>query len=173
MQRSMRFLGPLAAVTLFSAFLYAQTSLPRTPSLGAHPTASPRTGQPRQVPCWQQAGISKSTMDQRKQIQQDTRSQVEAVCADSSLTPQQKAAKIREIRQQAHQESEALITPEQQQAMKACQQERAANAPPHPAAPHPPHVAVGPCGETLPTPATPSKEPVPQSPAPQSEEQPQ
>jgi len=151
-----------------AAPLSAQVRVPRVtaPGSGTKPAA---TGTQHQPPCWEQAGISKAAMQQRRQIQQETQSQVQAVCADSSLTPQQKAAKIREIHQQAHQQSEALITPAQTEAMKACQQERAANAP-HPPVPHPgtPHPGAGPCGEMIPAAAPPSKEP-----GTQSEEQPQ
>jgi hypothetical protein len=100
----------------------------------------------RQEPCWQEAGVSKATMEQRRSIEQGVRSQVSAVCADSALTPQQRNEKIREIHQQAHQELEALITPQQQEAMKACQESRQ-----HPSGGRPPvaHVGggTGPCGE--------------------------
>jgi hypothetical protein len=81
-------------------------------------------GHVHQQPCWQQAGISQSAMQQRKQIEQSTRSQVEAVCLDSSLTPQQRREKNRQIRQQAHQQMQALISPEQQQALSACRAQR-------------------------------------------------
>ena len=101
---------------------------------------------PQQPPCWQVAGISKSAIEQRRAIEQNTKSQVASVCADSSLTVQQKRAKIKEIRQQAHQEIDGVITPEQQQQLKACNAERAAV---HPAPAAPPHPAggSGPCGE--------------------------
>lgn len=150
---------------MLSVSLYGQTPFPsHGPSL-AHPTSPLKTTKPRQVPCWEEAGISKATVDRRRQIQQNTRSQVEAVCADSSLTMQQKQQRIREIHQQAHQESEALITPEQQQAMKACQQSRATGS--HPSVPHPGHAASGPCGE-MPSASQPSpKEPVPPNEEPQ------
>ena len=100
----------------------------------------------KQEPCWQEAGVSKATMEQRRSIEQGVRSQVSAVCADSSLTTQQRNEKIREIHQQAHQQLEALITPQQQEAMKACQQSR-----PHSGAGqvHVGHAGggTGPCGE--------------------------
>ena len=78
-------------------------------------------------PCWQQAGIEKSAMEQRWATERDTRSQVEAVCANSSLTPQQKQQQAREIRQQARQKMEGLVTPEQEKALTVCQQERGMN----------------------------------------------
>lgn len=79
------------------------------------------------TPCWQQAGIEKSVMEQRWAAERETRSQVEAVCANSSLTPQQKQQQAREIRQQAHQKMEGLITPAQEKTLTACQQERGVN----------------------------------------------
>jgi hypothetical protein len=78
-------------------------------------------------PCWQQAGIEKSVMEQRWAAERETRSQVEAVCANSSLTAQQKQQQAREIRQQSRQKMEGLITPAQEKALTACQQERGMN----------------------------------------------
>jgi Spy/CpxP family protein refolding chaperone len=136
------------AWTLAVLPLHSQVSVPRPapPVRGSQNSANPA---PHQQPCWQQVGISKTAMDQRRSIEQNTRTQVEAVCADTSLTVQQKHEKIKEIRQQSHQEIEAVITPEQQQELKACNASRAAN---HPApAPVPrPGAGTGPCGE-LPT----------------------
>jgi hypothetical protein len=66
-------------------------------------------------------------MEQRWATERDTRSQVEAVCANSSLTPQQKQQQAHEIRQQARQKMEGLITPEQEKTLTACQQERGMN----------------------------------------------
>lgn len=101
------------------------------PSLAqsAPPPANPPTQMrpARREPCWQQAGIDKSVMEQRWSIERDTRSQVEAVCSNSSLTPQQKRQQVREIRQQAHQKMEGLVTADQEKALAACQQERGGN----------------------------------------------
>jgi len=160
MKRLLPLVCSLAVALTLSASLHAQTPLPRRgPTLGTHPAGPLKATHPHQVPCWEEAGISKAAMDQRRQIQQNARSQVEAVCADSSLTMQQKRERIREIHQQAHQESEALITPEQQQALKTCQQSRATGGG-HPSVPHPGHAGTGPCGE-MPSANHPSpKEPV-------------
>jgi hypothetical protein len=86
----------------------------------------PRPRTARGQPCWQQVGIPRSAIERRKQIEQNTRSQVQAVCNDSALSPEQKREKIRKLHEQAHQEVEAVINPQQQQELKACQQERAA-----------------------------------------------
>ena len=99
---------------------------------------------PRLEPCWQVAGIPKSVMDQRNMITRETHQQVVAVCANNSLTPQQKQQEIKQIHQQEKQRMEGLITPEQQSAMHTCQQERNPNPVPHVA-----HARTGPCGEPL------------------------
>ena len=151
---------PLALVTAFLLF--------SAPALNAQVARRPlaqRLPQERmhQEPCWKQVGISKAAIDERQAIARETRSQVEAVCADSSLTPEQKRQKIREIRQQAKQRSESLINPQQQEELQACQKERAAS---HPASPGVHHAggATGPCGELL-TPAKPHPEAAPGKPA--------
>ncbi len=110
-------------------------------------------------PCWEVAGISKSAIAERSRIEQETRSQVQSVCNDSSLNEQQKREKIREIRQQSHQQIDALISPQQQEALKACQKERAAargGSAGHGAGGI--HRGGGPCGEmTAPKPSEPER----------------
>src|SRR5438034_7035028 len=110
-------------------------------------------------PCWEVAGISKSAIAERRRIEQETRSQVQSVCNDSSLNEQQKREKIREIRQQSHQQIDALISPQQQEALKACQKERAAargGSAGHGAGGI--HRGGGPCGEmTAPKPSEPER----------------
>jgi hypothetical protein len=112
--------------------LAAQT--PATP-------ASPRGTTPKK-PCWQQAGISQSALQQRKQIEESTRSQVESVCSDSALTPQQKQQKIHQIHEQAQKEIAGAISPQQEAALKSCREGRGE-------APHMGgvHGGGGPCGE--------------------------
>lgn len=122
----------LASITLLlpAGAVFAQTS--------ASPTPPPS----RQEPCWRQAGVSQSVMQQRHEIERDTHSQVASVCENSSLSPQQKQQQVREIREQAQQKMNALITPEQQTTLHACQQQRSGNRPNqghHPG-------GAGPCG---------------------------
>jgi hypothetical protein len=137
----------LTVVGLFLVVLanmvWAQTAPVRVPNpTPGHPAATPK-----QEPCWQVAGISKSAMDERRSIEQGVRSQVEAVCADSSLTAQQRAEKIREIHQQAKQQIDALITPQQMEELRSCQQSRSHGGGTHPSAPHAGGAGHGPCGE--------------------------
>ena len=128
---------------------HSQTAAPKPPA----PPLRTAGSTPRQQPCWQQVGISKSLIEQRRSIEQSTRAQVESVCADSSLTPQQKHQRIKELRQQARQQIDAIITPQQQEELKACNAQRATNRPSPP--PHHGTGGLGPCGEMSanPTPA--------------------
>jgi hypothetical protein len=123
-----------------SATLLAQT----TPPAGG-PTTQP--GRRGGEPCWQQAGIQKSVMEQRWAVERDTRSQVEAVCSNSSLTPQQKHQQVQEIRQQGRQKMEGLVTADQEKALTACQQQRGMNHGGGNGAGGPHEGAGGGCGE--------------------------
>jgi hypothetical protein len=118
--------------------LLAQTTLPGR---------VPPVVRPRQQPCWQQAGISQSAMQQRRHIEQSNLIQIQAVCSDSSLTPQQRHEKIHQIHEQTRQQIEGLISPAQQQALRACQQEHSVAHGGHiGGAPHG-GGGSGPCGE--------------------------
>jgi hypothetical protein len=118
------------------------------------PGAGTTVGKPvRLEPCWQVAGISKAAMEQRKTLNLQTRQQVEAVCANSSLSPQQKRQQIQQIHRQEKEQLDGIITPAQQQAMRSCQSERNAG---HVSAGH--VGGTGPCGE-MPTGQQPSPQP--------------
>jgi hypothetical protein len=81
-------------------------------------------------------------MQQRKQIEENTHSQIEAVCTDFSLTPQQKQQKIQQLHQEAQKQVGGLITPQQEAAIKSCRESRGEGL--HMGGAH----AGGPCGET-------------------------
>ena len=100
------------------------------------------TGGGRSEPCWKVAGITPAAMQQRRSIEQNTKSEIASACADSSLSPQQRRQKIQQIRQQTRQQVEALITPQQQEALKACRTSRGEGT----AAPKPAGAGKGPCG---------------------------
>lgn len=163
-------LGTLAV----SPLLFAQPPASSTPAANMHKIASQqrRIGQPAQTvqyrplqrvahpkppqpePCWKVAGISQETMARRRSIEQQTHQRVRQICANSSLSDQQKREQIQEVRKAANEEILGLTTPEQRAALKQCNQERAQqHAASHPAAqlprplvsnPHP-HPG-GPCG---------------------------
>jgi hypothetical protein len=108
----------------------AQDNPPTTPA------PPPRT---HQEPCWRQAGIDRSVMEQHRAIDRDAHAQINAVCENSSLTPQQKQEQARAIKRQAKEKMDALLTPDQAKSLQACQGARAADRP------HAEHRG-GPCG---------------------------
>jgi len=124
------------AMVIFSCSLTFAQATP--PSSGS--PSSPQAG--RQEPCWKQAGISRSVMEQHQQIERDAHSQMASVCEDTSLTPEQKQEKVRQIRQQTEEKMNALITPEQQSTLHACQQQRRGGNMAH-------HEGAGPCGNMV------------------------
>jgi Spy/CpxP family protein refolding chaperone len=137
MLRNSASLAVMTAALVLTQFSIAQTS----GQTGTHPAGQAHV---RQEPCWKQVGISESAKEQRDAIASDRRSQVESVCADTSLSPQQKQQKIHKIRQEAKQKIDGVITPEQEQQLQACQKER---SPGHPVTGGAHHSGGGPCGE--------------------------
>ena len=91
------------------------------------------------------AGISKAAMQQRRSIMLQTRQQMQSVCMNSSLSAQQKAAEIRQIREHERVELEGMITPAQREAMRSCQAQRGHHGGGigHAGRGH----GIGPCGE--------------------------
>lgn len=106
------------AFLIFSGVL--MTAAQSTPPVS--PAPRPRT---HQEPCWRQAGIDRSIMEQRRDLEREAHSRVNAVCENSWLNPQQRRQQASEIREQARRKSEALITSDQRSALQACQQARA------------------------------------------------
>ncbi len=133
----MKLLGfAVAVATLLLTYPLAAQTTP----VPISPRSTTPTQPTRHSPCWQQAGISQSAVQQRKQIEESTHSQVESVCSDSSLTPQQKQQKIRALHQEAQQQMQGLINPQQEQALKSCREKRGEG-------PHMHGSGGGPCGE--------------------------
>jgi len=113
---------------------------------------------PQQPPCYEVAGVSKAAVQERQNVARAANARVEAVCANASLTPQQRAQEIRQIREQQRAEMNAIVTPQQQEAINACNKARHPN--PVANAPHP-GPARGPCGELLPPAGVPTQHPQP------------
>ncbi len=63
-------------------------------------------------------------MEQRHALAKQARAEIESVCANSSLTLQQKHEEIRAIHEREKQQANALVTPQQEGALKACQESR-------------------------------------------------
>lgn len=136
----------IAGIILSSAL--AQNPLPPQTVPGGGATHPPRRGttttHARREPCWEVAGISKAAMEQRRALQRQARQEIEAVCANASLSISQKRERIREIRERERQQAEALISPQQQEALHACQEERGGG---HGGGGHLGGGRGGPCGE--------------------------
>src|SRR5260221_3161691 len=116
-------LTALLAGIILSAAL-AENAAAQAP-IRARPSTIPGTVRPpRLEPSWEVAGLSKSPIRERRPIAQQTRQQVEAVCANSSLSARQRRQEIHRIHQQEQQQIEAIITPAQQAAMRSCQESR-------------------------------------------------
>jgi hypothetical protein len=134
--KTLKMLSFALAIMTVSGPLLAQTA----PS-----AVSPRTttAHPAHQPCWQQAGISQSALEKRRQVEESIHGQVESVCADSSLTPQQKQQKIHQLHQEARQQVSGLISPQQEQALQSCRAQRGEAT--HMGGMH--GGGAGPCGE--------------------------
>ena len=124
-----------------AAMLPAQS----TPPTSNPPSQSQPARRGAQENCMQQAGIEKSVMEQMRTIGHDARSQVESICSNSSLTPQQKQQQAREVREQAMQKRDNLMTPDQRRVLRECQQQRSGNHPGEGGGMH--EGAGGGCGE--------------------------
>ena len=158
-------LSAVLAGTLFVPAL-AQSPPVVSPPLRGPNTRSTQTTPPRrqrQEPCWEVAGISKTAMEQRRALAEQAKQQIEAVCANSSLTVAQKHQEIRSIHEREKQQAEALVTPQQQAAVKACQESRGHGG--HGGGAGGGGHGMGPCGEMPATP--PGKGPRPEPPTPQ------
>lgn len=78
-------------------------------------------------PCFKQAGVSDETWQKIMGIQKATHEQVVGICENSSLSASQKRDQIRQARRQTQQQVHDLLTPQQQDAVKACRQQRREN----------------------------------------------
>lgn len=97
-----------------------------------NPTTSGDTGNTATAPAPNQergqkfAQALNLTPDQQaaiKSIHQNFRQQAQAIKNDSSLTPDQKKAKFKELRKSSHEQMMAKLTPDQQQKLKEMRKE--------------------------------------------------
>jgi hypothetical protein len=113
------------------AVLVAVTALPSRAQMSSTGSAPSSQSSPQGTPaaragrvqCWQQAGISQSTVEEYRSMMRSTRQEVESVCSDSSLSPSEKQQKVQLLRTQARQQMESMVTPQQLQAFESCQQQ--------------------------------------------------
>src|SRR5947208_14606101 len=96
-KKSATALAVIVVLNLSPATLLAQAAPPA--KVHNKPTApGARMQAAHEKPCWEVAGISKSAIAERRRIEQESRSQVQSVCNDSSLIDQKTREKILEIR---------------------------------------------------------------------------
>lgn len=107
---------------LWAAVVLLGLALPAVAQQNSAPAA--QNTAPRGTPCWQQAGVPQDVMDKIKGIRAKGHADVQAVCADTSLSDAQKRDKAREIRNSTHEQVMALLTPEQRKAVNQCREER-------------------------------------------------
>jgi len=118
----------LAASSLLAQQQQQQPSAPAAPAPQSQGSAAAPATPQGHGECWKQAGISKSTMRQRRAIIVSERRQIQGVRSDTSLTPQQQDAKIREIRDKAKSQLDSAITPEQRRTLGQCQHAKQARS---------------------------------------------
>ena len=106
---------------LLAAGLLAISGSPMLASAAAMPQDA---GQTQAAPADQGKGarpdlnLTDDQKAQMKKIHEDAKSQIAAVNNDTSLSADQKQAKIQAIHRDTHKQTEALLTPEQRQQMK-------------------------------------------------------
>ena len=87
-------------------------------------TGSQDTGQTQAAPAQQNApagpdlNLTDDQKAQMKKIHEDAKSQIDAIKNDSSLSPEQQQAKIRQIHHGQHQQVEKMLTPEHRKTMR-------------------------------------------------------
>jgi len=145
------------SLLLCAGALLAQTPAESPqPTTSSHPAASPQPSagadqtpaspvrarhQPKQPPCWAEAGISPQMVNDRWKIEDQGKVKISAVCNDPSLSPAQRHDKIERIHAETDQAVARLIPSKQLQAFNSCQMERD-KARPKPAS----QKELGPCG---------------------------
>jgi hypothetical protein len=118
------FVGLFALASAAPQHPSAQTAAPQGGLTGVKRPASQKA-----EPCWEQAGISKNVNEQRRSIQESTRSQIQTVCSEPNLSEQQKREEIRKIRQATQEKVNALISPAEREKLEACQRGNRTSSP--------------------------------------------
>lgn len=101
----------------------AQTASSATASGDSGSTATAPPKQDRGAKFAQELNLTPDQQEALKSIRQNERQQFQSIKNDSSLTPDQKKAKIKELRKTSHEEMMAKLTPEQQQKFKEMRKE--------------------------------------------------
>lgn len=112
----MKTLFLLAAISLLPTLLVGQVGV------RPYPHGRGVGGNPHAQQCLQQAGLSQATMQQARSIRERAKAEIEALCANTSLTRQERQQRIQQIHQQTQQQTRSLISEAQQERLRSCQQ---------------------------------------------------
>lgn len=103
----------------------ASSSVSSSPAGAVDESSTPASAVPGgREACWKQAGLTKDVVEQRKSIVSGAKAQIRSIESDTTLTSAQQKQQIRQIRVNARQQVGKLVTPEQQEALRQCRQER-------------------------------------------------
>ncbi len=69
-------------------------------------------------------GLSPQQQQEMHRIHRQARERIQAIRQNTSLTPQQQRARIRQVRAKARHKAQSILTPEQQQKLREFRQER-------------------------------------------------
>jgi Spy/CpxP family protein refolding chaperone len=94
-----------------------------TPALVQAQEAAPSSGQEQAMlaenaPNRPNLNLTDDQKAQMQKIREGAKSQIDAIKNDSSLSADQKQAKIRSVHQDSHKQVEAMLTPEQRKTMR-------------------------------------------------------
>jgi Spy/CpxP family protein refolding chaperone len=119
--------GSLAGLTLLCAMsLPAQTQdgAPASQQSTTQEQQSPRARKMHGHKMFESLNLSDQQKAQIKQIHETTKSQIEALQKDTSLTAEQKQAKMHELRREARRQTSQVLTAEQRKQLRAEIRER-------------------------------------------------
>ncbi|MGH9742887.1 MAG: Spy/CpxP family protein refolding chaperone [Candidatus Acidiferrum sp.] len=117
----------LLALTFAPAISRAQDTQPPAQDQTQAATAAPAKHEGRMHGAMKGLNLTDDQKAQMKTIHESTKSQVEAVKNDQSLSADQKGAKIHQLRRDSRVQMVKLLTPDQREQMKANIRERRAD----------------------------------------------
>ncbi len=112
----------LIVILLTPAMLLAQDQQSAPAGAAAPPAQAMRRGQ--EPPCFKQAGVSDETWQKIMQIHKANHQNMVGICENTALSAQQKRDQIKQAFRDTQKQVHELLTPQQQDAIKACRQER-------------------------------------------------
>ncbi|HXZ80864.1 MAG TPA: hypothetical protein VEG30_13110 [Terriglobales bacterium] len=106
----------LILTTLLSIAAFSQNAAPQTePSTGSTAAASAHQHGDFMQMLTQKLNLTADQQAKLKPVLEQQHQQMRALRTDTSLTPEQKQAKVQELRENTHNQINAILTPEQQQ----------------------------------------------------------